>query len=102
MIRPPPKSPPFPSPTLFQSHDPAARLPVFRLKSIGVHREFGDRLKRWSVIGDLGRIRRAVGGHGNTIERSFPGSRLPTAKRKDRKSTRLNSSHLVISYAVFC
>src|SRR2546426_5940632 len=23
-------------------------------------------------------------------------------KRKDRKSTRLNSSHLVISYAVFC
>src|SRR5256885_6995702 len=25
-----------------------------------------------------------------------------TAKRKDRKSTRLNSSHLVISYAVFC
>src|SRR2546426_3810416 len=24
------------------------------------------------------------------------------AARKDRKSTRLNSSHLVISYAVFC
>src|SRR2546426_5956915 len=26
----------------------------------------------------------------------------PAAARQDRKSTRLNSSHLVISYAVFC
>src|SRR2546426_7714659 len=26
----------------------------------------------------------------------------PSATRRDRKSTRLNSSHLVISYAVFC
>src|SRR5688500_19153922 len=30
-------------------------------------------------------------------------SRLPQRRcRQDRKSTRLNSSHLVISYAVFC
>src|SRR5262245_5393854 len=28
--------------------------------------------------------------------------RSPTARRADRKSTRLNSSHLGISYAVFC
>src|SRR5256885_12298986 len=28
--------------------------------------------------------------------------RLPAAVPVDRKSTRLNSSHLVISYAVFC
>src|ERR1039457_5704050 len=27
---------------------------------------------------------------------------LPRAEKTDRKSTRLNSSHLVISYAVFC
>src|SRR2546426_2440205 len=26
----------------------------------------------------------------------------PRRRRRDRKSTRLNSSHLVISYAVFC
>src|SRR5256885_9583232 len=26
----------------------------------------------------------------------------PRGKKQDRKSTRLNSSHLVISYAVFC
>src|SRR6266496_6134054 len=30
-----------------------------------------------------------------------PGS-PPTASRRDRKSTRLNSSHVEISYAVFC
>src|SRR5256885_7361974 len=29
-------------------------------------------------------------------------SRFATCKQRDRKSTRLNSSHLVISYAVFC
>src|SRR5256885_17037309 len=28
--------------------------------------------------------------------------RRPARQRRDRKSTRLNSSHLVISYAVFC
>src|SRR2546426_7105247 len=27
---------------------------------------------------------------------------VPVGSRRDRKSTRLNSSHLVISYAVFC
>src|SRR2546426_7698442 len=30
------------------------------------------------------------------------GSRAGRARGRDRKSTRLNSSHLVISYAVFC
>src|SRR5256885_10532254 len=29
-------------------------------------------------------------------------SRSPQENHRDRKSTRLNSSHLVISYAVFC
>src|SRR5256885_5405107 len=30
------------------------------------------------------------------------GRPCPASSRRDRKSTRLNSSHLVISYAVFC
>src|SRR5688500_19769008 len=30
------------------------------------------------------------------------GTEVKDARHKDRKSTRLNSSHLVISYAVFC
>src|SRR5256885_9810824 len=29
-------------------------------------------------------------------------ARIARSRREDRKSTRLNSSHLVISYAVFC
>src|SRR5207302_5449205 len=36
-------------------------------------------------------------------ERNKPGALFYNrAKRKDRKSTRLNSSHVKISYAVFC
>src|SRR5436190_7606579 len=31
-----------------------------------------------------------------------PALALPDERRRDRKSTRLNSSHTVISYAVFC
>src|SRR5256885_13904485 len=47
-----------------------------------------------------------------TLFRSYPGSHLfsfqntkkihDSISDQDRKSTRLNSSHLVISYAVFC
>src|SRR5689334_23982168 len=45
---------------------------------------------------------------GGPSRRSWPGSPLPSgpgrcpAERRDRKSTRLNSSHSSISYAVFC
>src|SRR5256885_10521420 len=35
-------------------------------------------------------------------QRRFGGTRDVVGKQIDRKSTRLNSSHLVISYAVFC
>src|SRR5438034_2386513 len=40
-------------------------------------------------------------GRGGRAGRSG-GSRRATVARQDRKSTRLNSSHTVISYAVFC
>src|SRR5690606_39710238 len=33
---------------------------------------------------------------------AIPGNHLPKVMSKDRKSTRLNSSHVKISYAVFC
>src|SRR2546426_1378187 len=36
------------------------------------------------------------------MPREMPEVRKTSAKGRDRKSTRLNSSHLVISYAVFC
>src|SRR5256885_13839397 len=72
MIRRPPRSTLFPYTTLFRSR--AGGRPVARVGA----RPGGDlRLTR----------------HG--VERA-------AARREDRKSTRLNSSHLVISYAVFC
>src|SRR2546430_13078458 len=48
----------------------------------------------------------ALGGHGNqtvrgTHQRAVNGAPSPP-RRLDRKSTRLNSSHSQISYAVFC
>src|SRR5205807_6328768 len=40
--------------------------------------------------------------HIQVAQRREAGVRLAQHRYRDRKSTRLNSSHLVISYAVFC
>src|SRR5436190_16533367 len=40
--------------------------------------------------------------HGSGREALFNFGGAPDFKNRDRKSTRLNSSHTVISYAVFC
>src|SRR5256886_11676368 len=76
MIRRPPKSPLFPYPTLFRS--------VLRARS-------RDELQ--GLPPESRRARRA--------RRRGDGNRGAT-RRQDRKSTRLNSSHSQISYAVFC
>src|SRR5437867_7159501 len=74
MIRPPPRSTLFPYTTLFRS------MP------------FGN---SWA---DAGRVRQhQTSGAREPATRSVDG-----ARGKDRKSTRLNSSHRTISYAVFC
>src|SRR5256885_8833760 len=80
MIRRPPRSTLFPYTTLFRSHCPPAQLAT---DSAGV---------------------------GSSTVTSCPHLRhlretplvLVCFSSIDRKSTRLNSSHLVISYAVFC
>src|SRR3989454_8281904 len=41
-------------------------------------------------------------GKGQPMQIKKLGNGGPTMRSRDRKSTRLNSSHLVISYAVFC
>src|SRR5256885_12277414 len=75
MIRRPPRSTLFPYTTLFRSHD---RQPADRRRQ----------LARSDPCAGAG-VRDPPGpAHGSL--------------RADRKSTRLNSSHLVISYAVFC
>src|SRR5205807_7639100 len=81
MIRRPPRSTLFPDTTLFRSRELIAAR---RLMPISSDRESGG----------CGRLSFAA--FQNRMGPQIPGV------VGDRKSTRLNSSHLVISYAVFC
>src|SRR5256885_5267864 len=83
MIRRPPRSTLFPYTTLFRSLS----------KQIGLRRPFLVGLVR----GNVDRLRYGVPRRNRTILIAC----MPCPVT-DRKSTRLNSSHLVISYAVFC
>src|SRR5256885_4516574 len=81
MIRRPPRSTLFPYTTLFRSQ----MLAVARYGAPQV-RPGGSLL--------------FMGGTGGRA--TARGQERASMNRRDRKSTRLNSSHLVISYAVFC
>src|SRR3989442_9355080 len=84
MIRRPPRSTLFPYTTLFRSNGPKAQ-----------HRSVNDWISRSS---DFRRTNdRTRPSRNGAFEGGFQEFRL-----KDRKSTRLNSSHVRISYAVFC
>src|SRR3712207_7799332 len=90
MIRRPPRSTLFPYTTLFRSlHD---------------RREEVDQLHAPLAFGFIRMVVRAVDGGGAAIghcaHRLDPGPHIE--EHADRKSTRLNSSHANISYAVFC
>src|SRR3712207_7453872 len=91
MIRRPPRSTLFPYTTLFRSADDGQR--VFRRAGRG------DPLCDRSAAGDAEPLRRDRGeGRRRPWHAAFP----EVAQPQDRKSTRLNSSHANISYAVFC
>src|SRR2546427_4819733 len=79
MIRRPPRSTLFPYTTLFRSRRGTTRQRV------------------QGRVGDVSASRRG----GRAVRSRFPRGRQGRAAR-DRKSTRLNSSHSQISYAVFC
>src|SRR5688572_32193087 len=91
MIRPPPRSTLFPYTTLFRSvlswFDPSLSLR---------EASFGRRLYREHRTQDQ------VGPQRQTNLCYRDARLLPSARPLDRKSTRLNSSHSQISYAVFC
>src|SRR5437870_8570168 len=74
MIRRPPRSTLFPYTTLFRSREARILRSLLRLSVRAATEQLGS----WSLISDL------------------------NATQQDRKSTRLNSSHVAISYAVFC
>src|SRR5256885_11366802 len=94
MIRHPPKSPLFPYTTLFRS----AMSPIGPRHGAAVDRATRAMV---NVTGDLAIVR--VQGSVGLDEYNQPQPDIVLLRPKaDRKSTRLNSSHLVISYAVFC
>src|SRR2546426_2681359 len=82
MIRRPPRSTLFPYTTLFRSE----HFSYFSL--LAVERLFAA---HQLVVFDVQELKT----HGGSL-------RIYARHLEDRKSTRLNSSHLVISYAVFC
>src|SRR2546426_7765202 len=91
MIRRPPRSTLFPYTTLFRSQAGKTISAIFAEEGEPQFREYER-----AVVEELKHFHRAViatGGGLVTHEESLA---------RDRKSTRLNSSHLVISYAVFC
>src|SRR5256885_5765878 len=89
MIRRPPRSTLFPYTTLFRSPEPIGRhLPI-----AAVHPQHQtERPHVATAVRLSGREAQVLDGL----------RREPRDVDRDRKSTRLNSSHLVISYAVFC
>src|SRR5690349_9133874 len=101
MLRPPPRSTLFPYTTLFRSaRGEAPRLADPPVRQGSLFR-FPRRPRRPAVAARRRRARR----HPRAVRaarRPRRAGRVPDAQRQDRKSTRLNSSHVEISYAVFC
>src|SRR3712207_6941721 len=89
MIRRPPRSTLFPYTTLFRSVPGQRRI---ELEEVGVVERAPDRLPQL-VLGDRVQVR--LGDEPGVVA-------VHDLAHQDRKSTRLNSSHANISYAVFC
>src|SRR3712207_7474315 len=92
MIRRPPRSTLFPYPPLFRSASPMSDLPLVAARflvtadaSPGLLPRLLQPLAKRDLMADL-----------------FHAAREGEVVQVDRKSTRLNSSHANISYAVFC
>src|SRR5206468_8235522 len=94
----PPRSTPFPYTTLFRSGRGRRRVPAGDTRS--ARRE--DRRRESAGLRSRG-VRGTRRRHGLRRRRAAVGQKKKvTVMESDRKSTRLNSSHDQISYAVFC
>src|SRR3712207_7957424 len=105
MIRRPPRSTLFPYTTLFRSQAPgSSRATVTRAERVSTYlaaqnHPFGGKNRRARRRGP------PTDHEGNpwiTATATRPQARPHRHQAQDRKSTRLNSSHANISYAVFC
>src|SRR2546426_1454724 len=94
MIRRPPRSTLFPYTTLFRSRLPLENLYIECLAIIDGKLNYSEVYERtYDFKVDDSLIVKVIG---------YDDLYNKTVVHLDRKSTRLNSSHLVISYAVFC
>src|SRR2546430_8837273 len=91
MIRRPPRSTLFPYTTLFRSDGSIYRAKIIDPATANVN------LTAYYIEGHATATSIAPG-----ESTTPPGSRINFTATVDRKSTRLNSSHSQISYAVFC
>src|SRR3712207_8201012 len=98
MIRRPPRSTLFPYTTLFRSDDVGALLARHAYPLLPV----GGLDHRVARVGE--EAAHEVAGHLVVVddEHALHGAAGGGERLQDRKSTRLNSSHANISYAVFC
>src|SRR5207249_12065337 len=90
ILPPPPRSTLFPYTTLFRSKNEVYRnwiVPQAALLGFRGHVDLEFTVERDGTLTDL---------------KMLKSSGTPALDRADRKSTRLNSSHVSISYAVFC
>src|SRR3712207_7962356 len=96
MIRRPPRSTLFPYTTLFRSCARARAIPHITLQVAEAYTcwRSGGRDKPYGIVDD-GRVDVDLLDAGPHSDEVF-------GAQQDRKSTRLNSSHANISYAVFC
>src|SRR5256885_4744818 len=102
MIRRPPRSTLFPYTTLFRSKDDGDVPADLLRKSLLQNRELLSTVNRaWPLLeaADLVADLWSVPAY---LRMCAPWLSPDDVQALDRKSTRLNSSHLVISYAVFC
>src|SRR3712207_7577405 len=93
MIRRPPRSTLFPYTTLFRSDEQ---------RGAGRRERAGDVLADVAEADDGDRAAGDVGAAEHALARDLDRGDDAERRERDRKSTRLNSSHANISYAVFC
>src|SRR5256885_8320537 len=101
MIRRPPRSTLFPYTTLFRS-EATARLSTWLHRIVINASLMKLRRRRRKPEEEIELYLPRFVEDGHQVEPSIAWPEPADAMLEDRKSTRLNSSHLVISYAVFC
>src|SRR3712207_7606855 len=99
MIRRPPRSTLFPYTTLFRSFEERREPFVEPRRDVSRRNRLDDRVRELVGQDPLQFLGPVEGAADRDADAAVVGRRRPG---RDRKSTRLNSSHANISYAVFC